>query len=188
MSRLLTGLFPRFDRDVAFPAVGSLTLFAVFVTSGLAYQSVSGGAGERLITTMLIDAIIVVGIQIYVGNTGVLSFGHVGFGAIAGYAFAVFAISPEEKLDRIPDAPFGLAEVDMSSSMAVLIAVVVTLVAAAIVGLGLARSGAQSGAVSATVITLALVPCLYLVIEDLKRLAGFRPHHPRPSPDSPQAT
>ena len=32
------------------------------------------------------------GIQIYVGNTGVLSFGHIGFGAIAGYTFAVLAI------------------------------------------------------------------------------------------------
>ena len=46
---------------------------------------------------MLIDAIVVVGIQIYIGNTGVLSFGHIGFGAIAAYVFAVFAISPESK-------------------------------------------------------------------------------------------
>lgn len=172
MNRLLSGLFPRFDRDVAFPAVGSLTLFTVFVVSGLAYQSVSGGAGERLITTMLIDAIIVVGIQIYVGNTGVLSFGHVGFGAIAGYAFAVFAISPEEKLERIPDAPFGLAEVEVSSTVAVLIAVLVTLVAAAIVGLGLARSGAQSGAVSATVITLALLFVTHEVARNWPELTG----------------
>ncbi len=172
MGRLVSGLFPRLDRDVGFPIAGALILFAVFVTSGLAYQSVAGGAGERLITTMLIDAIIVIGIQIYVGNTGVLSFGHIGFGAIAGYTFAVLAISAEAKADRIPDAPFGLADVEVSSGIAVLAAVVVALIAALIVGIGLARSGAQSGAVSATVITLALLFVTHEVARNWPELTG----------------
>ncbi|MCP4691644.1 MAG: efflux RND transporter permease subunit, partial [Desulfobacterales bacterium] len=37
------------------------------------------------------------------------------------------------------------------------------------------------GVLFATVITLALVPCLYLVIEDVKRLAGARPPEKRVS-------
>ena len=52
-------LFPRTDRDIAFPAVGSIALFAVFVLGGLAYQGLLGtGSAERLVTVMLIDAII----------------------------------------------------------------------------------------------------------------------------------
>ncbi len=169
---MLSGFFPRTDRDVGFPIVGAVILFAVLVTGGLAYQSVAGGAGERLVTTMLIDAIIVVGIQIYVGNTGVLSFGHIGFGAIAGYTFAVLAITPEGKADRIPDAPFGLAEFSLSAPASVAVAVVVTLVAAFIVGIGLARSGAQSGSVSATVITLALLFVTHEVAVNWPELTG----------------
>lgn len=151
-------LFPNKQRDIGFSALGALGLFALLVGGGLAYQAIVGtGSAERLITTMLIDAIIVVGIQIYVGNTGVLSFGHVGFGAIAGYAFALFAITPEEKLKRIPDAPWGLVDVSLNPWLALLLATVICLVVAVIVGVGLARSGAESGAVAATVITLALL-------------------------------
>ncbi|WP_420626917.1 hypothetical protein [Candidatus Poriferisodalis sp.] len=90
-------MFSRFGRDVGFPIAGCAVLFAVFVTGGLLYQSLQARAAERLVTVMLIDAIIVLGIQIYVGNTGVLSFGHIGFGAIAGYAFAVFRHQPRRE-------------------------------------------------------------------------------------------
>ena len=166
-------MFPKFDRDIAFPLLGSLILFGLLAGAGVLYQALfTGGAAERLITVMLIDAIIVLGIQVYVGNTGVLSFGHIGFGAIAGYTFAVLAISPEEKAKRIPDAPFGLADVDVSSTVAIIIAVMVACAAAVILGIGLARSGAQSGAVSATVITLALLFVTHEVSRNWPELTG----------------
>ena len=165
-------MFPNLQRDVGFPIIGSVLLFSVFVGAALIYQNWLGGAAERLVTVMLIDAVIVLGIQIYVGNTGVLSFGHVGFGAIAGYTFAVFAISPTEKAKRIPDAPFGLAEVEVSSTTALLVAVLLTVGVAFIIGVGLARSGAQSGAVSATVITLALLFVTHEVARNWPELTG----------------
>jgi branched-chain amino acid transport system permease protein len=59
----------------------------------------------------------VIGIQIYIGNTGVLSFGHIGFGAIAGYAFAVSRSSRNARQTVIPGAPFGLDEVHLSPPM-----------------------------------------------------------------------
>ena len=165
-------MFSNLQRDVGFPIIGSVLLFSVFVGAALIYQNWLGGAAERLVTVMLIDAVIVLGIQIYVGNTGVLSFGHIGFGAIAGYTFAVFAISPSEKAKRIPNAPFGLAEVEVSSSTALLVAVLLTVGVAFIIGVGLARSGAQSGAVSATVITLALLFVTHEVARNWPELTG----------------
>lgn len=165
-------MFPDLKRDVAFPILGAIILFAVLVLGALTYQSFMSGSAERLMTTMLIDAIVVVGIQVYIGNTGIMSFGHVGFGAIAGYAFAVFAIQPAEKAKRIPDAPFGLADVDMSSWQALILAILVTLVVAFLVGIGLARSGAESGAVSATVITLALLFVTHNVARNWPELTG----------------
>ncbi len=143
-------------RDVAFPVVGAVLLFGLFLGAGLLYQGLLGGH-ERLVTFALIDAVIVLGMQIYIGNTGILSFGHIGFGAIAGYAFALSAISPVEKLKRVSDAPFGLVDVQLDPWTSIAVAVVVVVLVAAVVGVGLARSGAESGAVSATVITLALL-------------------------------
>lgn len=166
-------LFPDTRRDIGFPLLGVLGLFVGFVGLALGYQTLLGsGSAERLVTTMLIDAVIVLGIQIYIGNTGVLSFGHIGFGAIAGYVFAVFAISPDEKLKRIADAPFGLVDVDMNPWLALLVAVVVTVAFAVIVGVGLARSGAESGGVSATVITLALLFVSHEVARNWPELTG----------------
>ena len=165
-------MFPRLGRDVGFPILGAVLVFVVFVSGGLVYQSMLGGAAERLVTTMLIDAVIVVGIQVYIGNTGVLSFGHIGFGAIAGYAFAVPAIAPVEKVKRIPDAPFGLTDVDLDPWLALALAVVVTVVVAVIIGIGLARSGAASGAVAATVITLALLFVTHEVARNWPELTG----------------
>ena len=159
-------------RDVVFPIAAMVALFAVSVAVGLVYQSFFGGAGERLVTVALIDAIIVIGIQIYIGNTGVLSFGHIGFGAIAGYSFALFAISSEQKLQQVPNAPFGLASLDLPIWLAVVLAVIVTLVAAVIIGIGLARSGAESGAVAATIITLALLFVTHEVARNWPNLTG----------------
>lgn len=165
-------MFPDLRRDVVFPIAGSVILFTLVVASGLVYQSQFGGVGERLITMALIDAIIVLGMQVFIGNTGILSFGHIGFGAIAGYVFAVSAISPVEKMKRIPDAPFGLTDVNVAPLLAVLIALAATLVVALVVGLGLARSGAESGAVSATVITLALLFVTHEVARNWPAVTG----------------
>ena len=147
-------------------------MFGVLVLGSLAYAAVVGGSAERLITSLFIDAIMVLGLQIYIGNTGVLSFGHIGFGAVAGYTFAILAISPERKSRWIPDAPGGLTDVHLSAPVATSIAVVVTLVVAVIVGIGLARSGAKSGAVAATVITLALLFVTHEVAVNWTELTG----------------
>jgi len=166
-------MFTNSRRDVAFPLIGALTLFALLFGGGLMYQTILGnGSAQRLVTTMLVDAIIVIGIQIYVGNTGILSFGHIGFGAIAGYVFAVFAISPAEKIKRIPMAPFGLTDVEVPPAVAIAIAVVITVLFAVVVGIGLARSGAQSGSVAATVITLALLFVTHEVAKSWPELTG----------------
>ena len=164
-------MFPDLRRDVLLPVVAGLALFGLFVGAGFLYQGLLGGY-ERLVTLALIDAILVLGIQIYVGNTGVLSFGHIGFGAVAGYAFALMAISPVEKAKRIADAPFGLTDVHLSPWTSLAVAVAVVLVVAVVVGIGLARSGAESGAVSATVITLALLFVTHEVARNRPDLTG----------------
>ena len=164
-------MFPDLHRDVLLPVAAGLILFGLFVGAGLLYQGQLGGQ-ERLVTLALIDAVLVLGLQIYVGNTGILSFGHIGFGAIAGYAFALMAISPAEKAKRIADAPFGLDDVHLGPWTSMSLAIVVVLIVALVVGLGLARSGAESGAVSATVITLALLFVTHEVARNWPDLTG----------------
>ena len=159
-------------RRVVAPTASAIVIFAVLVGGGLLYAAGGGASRDALVTQGLINAVMVVGLQIYIGNTGILSFGHMGFASIAGYAFAVTAISPDRKQRVIPDAPFGLGDVHLTPLQATLVAVVVTVAVGALVGLGLARSGAKSGAVSATVITLALLFMTHEVAINWTELTG----------------
>ncbi len=133
-------------------------LFAAVAAVGLVYVwGVGDAASERLFTSLLINATVVVGMQIFIGNTGILSFGHVGFGAVAGYAFVLFAIDTDRKARLVPDAPFGLVDLTVHPAAAIGVAVALTVAVAAVVGLGLVRSAAASGAIAPTVITLSLL-------------------------------
>jgi len=144
------------------PLGGQLLLIGILIGGGLLYASGGGSARELLVTQMLINAILVLGLQVYIGNTGVLSFGHMGFAAIGGYAVALLAISPMMKNLIIPDAPLGIADIEMGPLSATAVALVIVLVIAFVVGMGLIRSVRYAGAVAATMITLAL---LFLVRE-----------------------
>ena len=139
------------------PTLGSAFLFLLLLGGSLLYTANGDASSNSLVTQMLINAVVVLGLQIYIGNTGVLSFGHIGFGAIAGYTFAICAISPERKLRQIPNAPFGLAEIDLTPLQSGMVALTLTIIVAFVIGLALSRSGARSGAVAAVVITLALL-------------------------------
>jgi branched-chain amino acid transport system permease protein len=159
---------------IAWGSLGALACVVLLVAGGLAYGSFGSPTRDVLVTQMLINAVMVVGLQIYVGNTGVLSFGHMGFGAIAGYTFALFAVDPTQKVRVIPDAPFGMTDAHLGAGWAIVVAVVVTAVVGLVVGLGLARSGARSGAVAATIITLALLEVTHEVANSWDSLTAGR--------------
>ena len=154
--------------------LGSAGLFAVLVLGGLLYASGGSPARDILVTQMLINATMVIGLQIYIGNTGVLSFGHMGFAAISGYAFALLATTVERKARIVPDVPLGLDDVSLNPLVAAAVAAGITVVVGLVVGLGLARSGAKSGAVAATVITLALLFMVHEVGGAYADLTGGR--------------
>lgn len=141
----------------AAPTLGSILVWAMVVGLALLAAAMGTSSTGTLVTQMLINAIVVLGLQVFIGNTGVLSFGHPAFGAYAGYVVAVLTMPVSRKLLQIPDAPWGLAEVETSTTVATLAAVAVTLVVGVLVGLALVRSGATSGAVAATMITLAFL-------------------------------
>ena len=60
----------------------------------------------RTVTEMFIRVMIVVGLYTFIGNSGVISFGHIGFMCLGAYATAWFTIPPAMKrfsLRGLPD-------------------------------------------------------------------------------------
>ncbi|HZB39866.1 MAG TPA: hypothetical protein VE487_02805, partial [Ilumatobacter sp.] len=131
--------------------VASLTLLAgLFVLSSI-YTASGGSSRELLIDEMLTNVMLVLGMQLFIGNTGVLSFGHMAFAEIAAYATAIVAIPLAAKSRALPDIPFGLEEIHFGAAGSLLFAVAVTVAIGSLVGVVVCRA---SG-LAPTMITLA---------------------------------
>ena len=97
-----------------------------------------------------------------------LSFGHLGIASVAAYTMALLAVPSDRKVVLIPNAPWGIPEIELSPLVASLIGVGVGIVVALLLGLVAART---SG-LAATMITLAFLAIVRQVAENRKDLTG----------------
>ena len=140
--------------------LGGVALSAILIGLGLLYTVGEGGTSRELwVNQLFINAIMVVGLSIFVGNTGIMSFGHLGFATLAGYIVALLIIPVERKVRQIPNAPFGIVDLSFSPWMATLIAVTLVTLFAFLLSFVLTRSG--QGIFAATIITLALLEIIH---------------------------
>ncbi len=156
-----------YRRDLSRAALGAAALFAIVAAITLAYGSF-GGSQANVAIVLLINLVIVLGLQIFAGNSGVLTLAHVSFAGIAAYASAILSTPALVKGTIIAGAPLGLAEVQLPVPLAMLAAIVLTTALAALIGLALAR---LSG-ISATIVTLALVIVVFAVLTNWKSVTG----------------
>lgn len=101
------------------PAV--MCTLLVLAVSGLAL--LGSAATQRTATQMLVLGVITVGTYIFVGNSGVLSFGHVVFVAVGAYATALMTIPPNLKQALLPALPDWLLRLHLGLPEALLISV-----------------------------------------------------------------
>ena len=59
----------------------------------------------RVVTVMFINVLLTVALQIFMGNSGLGSFGQYAFVAIGAYASLWFSLTPEQKALTLPDMP-----------------------------------------------------------------------------------
>ncbi|HLT00774.1 MAG TPA: branched-chain amino acid ABC transporter permease, partial [Geminicoccaceae bacterium] len=94
---------------------------------------------SRFVIRMLIDMVLVLGLQIFMGNTNLLWFPHVGFMGIGAYASVIFSMEPFQKLLSLPELYPFLADVHLPFLPALLGGAAVAAVVAGIIGLPLMR-------------------------------------------------
>jgi branched-chain amino acid transport system permease protein len=149
-------------------SVANLLLLALVTIIGFMYAAAGSSARDSLITDLLVNLIIVLGFHIFIGNTGVLSFGHVGISAVASYVMALLAIPIARKATLIPNAPFGLGKTSMNIVLASIIGVLIAVMLSFLLAVVVART---SG-LAATMITLALLFVVKQVAENWKDLTN----------------
>ena len=79
-----------------------LVLPALLVAAVAVVGSFTARANEIHFRTALVDVAIVVGLYVFIGNSGVLSFGHISFVAVGAFAAGLMTISPEVKRSIMP--------------------------------------------------------------------------------------
>ncbi len=119
-----------------------------------------GPAEQRVTQTFLVSLIAVVGFQVYSGNSGIITFGHVAFMGIAAYASGILTVPAIIKAQSLPNlAPF-LQQLELPLLPASLIALVVVLAAALLFGVPLSRLSAAATPIA----TLAMLMITYVVL------------------------
>ncbi len=115
-------------------------LFAVPLTLvAVLGNALASPADLRVIVNFMISLVLVLAIQSFSGNSGIVSFGHVGFMGVGAYVAAILTIPPAIKNDILPALPGFLGDNTVSFIPAVLIAGAVGALLAAVIGLVLAR-------------------------------------------------
>jgi branched-chain amino acid transport system permease protein len=94
---------------------------------------------DRIITVLFINLILVLGLQIFMGNSGILSFAHIGFMGIGAYSSVLFSMTPEAKAAALPTLYPFLSQVHTSFLVAVLIGAIFAALVAAVVSFPLMR-------------------------------------------------
>ncbi len=126
---------PRLLARLAGPAV-LLALLAVLLA---ATALLAGDYVERIVIVIGINVILVVGLNLSNGFTGVFSLGHVGFMAIGAYTAALLTLPVSLKAVNLPNLPGWLGRLALSFLPATLLGGLLAAGVAFLVGLSLMR-------------------------------------------------
>lgn len=129
-------------------AISLLLLLVAALTEGFAPKAI-----ENTVTNFFVLVVLVVGVGIYVGNTGIISFGHTAFMGIGAYLTAILVMPVARKGALLTNLPDLLADMVLSPILA---AVVVFLVVGAL-GLAIGWLFARLGGASASIATIGLL-------------------------------
>ena len=120
-----------------------LTTFIAIVMSVLAVILATRLLGspvlDRMATLLFINMILVLGLQVFMGNSGILSFAHVAFMGIGAYTSSLFTIPLQMRGMVLPDLYPVLKPLLLSPYAAIAIGAVAAMLVAALVAYPLMR-------------------------------------------------
>lgn len=119
-----------------------------------------GDQYQKITLNMFVMAVLVLGLQVFSGNSGILSFGHVSFVAIGAYASALLTIPAALKQATFTDMP-GFLHWILKLEMGVIPSTLIAGGVAAVFALIVAPPIVRLTGVPAGIATLALLVIVY---------------------------
>lgn len=143
-----------------------LTLLLVLIAC--ATELAGNGPFTRTIVEMLIRVMIVVGLYIFIGNSGIISFGHIGFMCLGAYATAWLTVPPMLKQLTLRGLPDFLAQAQWPFMPAVVVAGMFT----GIVALGFGRVLMRLSGIAASIATFAMLAVINTIYSNWEGVTG----------------
>ena len=128
------------ERGGTVGAVAGVSLLTAAAAAIVAlYLIIESGANYDLLIVFGVNAVLVVGLQVLVGNTGIMSFGQMAFVALGAYTAGILATPVAIKQEVLRDLPSLLRDHTLPVVPTLILAGVVAAVAALIIGPALMR-------------------------------------------------
>jgi branched-chain amino acid transport system permease protein len=116
---------------------------------------------QRIVIVMFINLIMVLSLQMFTGNSGVVSFGHIAFMGIAAYSSALLSMTPAAKAAALRSGYPLIEQLHLPFIPALVGGALFTALVAAVIGFPLVRLSG-SAAVIATFALLVIVHTVLL--------------------------
>ena len=149
-------------------AAASLLVPLALVATTAALGAGGTPAFEDTVTLILCNLVIVLGLQVFIGNSGVYSFGQLGFAAGGAYLAALLTIPAIFTILQTPELPKLIADAELGPLLSTLIAAAATGVLAASVGWPLMRTSTLAIPIS----TFAFLIVVYNVLANWDPVTG----------------
>ncbi|MEO9874680.1 MAG: branched-chain amino acid ABC transporter ATP-binding protein/permease [Anderseniella sp.] len=134
--------------------------YVFFLVAAAVIAASIGGSIERTLIVFFISLIAVLGMGVYSGNSGILSFGHLAFMGIAAYLSGILTMPVAMKQVTLANAPDFLANAHLNFFAATVVTVIFVMVVALVVGIVISRLDGSS----ATITTLGLLVIVHGII------------------------
>lgn len=129
-----------------------LAIVGIYFLWGEPYQA-------RILYATFVNILVVIGLQVFTGNSNLTGFSHAAFMGIAAYAAAISVTPVAMKAIALPDAPWGLNAFELSPLTSALIALGITGVLGLLTGLFMSR---LTG-VGVTIVSIAILVIVHSI-------------------------
>jgi branched-chain amino acid transport system permease protein len=145
-----------------------LTLVAAVLVIALLTQLAGISLLTRIVTVMFVSVMLVLGLQLYMGNSGILNFAHIGFMGIGAYTAVLFSMTPEAKVLTNSDLYPFLVPLHLPFLPSLLIGGLVAALVAALISYPLMRLSDAA----AVITSFALLVIIHVVLLHWDRVSN----------------
>lgn len=134
--------------------VGALLLVQIITSTA------GGNILSRIVTVMFIHVVLVAALQMFMGNSGVVSFAHVGFMGIGAYTSIIFTLDPQLKRVVLPNLYPFLEGASLPFLPALIVGALIAALVAAVIGFPLMRLSGSASVIA----TFALLVIIHVIL------------------------